>query len=207
MATTALSKYGIERDVAAHIKKEFDKKYHPTWHCIVGQHQPHTLDHTTHTLHTPLHTTRPTSAQRADSSRQAKQRAVTHKPGRAGCTQRQEGALRTGQQRVERACMGGWASERERGWTATVPPSRSHCGHGCCCNATSSGCTRPACLRSPDRSAGRPASVRLSHCLCPAVSVLACVRALLTRSACPFVCLVCGVCVSACVQVATSAAM
>lgn len=37
VATTALSKYGIERDVAAHIKKEFDKKYHPTWHCIVGQ--------------------------------------------------------------------------------------------------------------------------------------------------------------------------
>jgi hypothetical protein len=38
VATTALSKYGIEKDVAAHIKKEFDKKYHPTWHCIVGQH-------------------------------------------------------------------------------------------------------------------------------------------------------------------------
>ena len=38
VATTALSKYGIEKDVAAHIKKEFDKKYHPTWHCIVGPH-------------------------------------------------------------------------------------------------------------------------------------------------------------------------
>jgi len=37
VATTALSKYGIEKDVAAHIKKEFDKKYHPTWHCIVGR--------------------------------------------------------------------------------------------------------------------------------------------------------------------------
>lgn len=37
VATTALSKYGIEKDVAAHIKKEFDKKYHPTWHVIVGQ--------------------------------------------------------------------------------------------------------------------------------------------------------------------------
>ena len=36
-ATAALSKYGIEKDVAAHIKKEFDKKYHPTWHCIVGR--------------------------------------------------------------------------------------------------------------------------------------------------------------------------
>jgi len=37
VATTALSKYGIEKDVAAHIKKEFDRKYSPTWHCIVGR--------------------------------------------------------------------------------------------------------------------------------------------------------------------------
>jgi hypothetical protein len=29
VATTALSKYGIEKDVAAHIKKEFDKKVKP----------------------------------------------------------------------------------------------------------------------------------------------------------------------------------
>ena len=33
----ALGKYGIEKDVAAHIKKEFDKKYNPTWHVIVGR--------------------------------------------------------------------------------------------------------------------------------------------------------------------------
>ena len=25
------------QDVAAYIKKEFDKKYNPTWHCIVGR--------------------------------------------------------------------------------------------------------------------------------------------------------------------------
>ena len=42
-ATAALSKYGIEKDVAAHIKKEFDKKYHPTWHCIVGRNFGSTL--------------------------------------------------------------------------------------------------------------------------------------------------------------------
>ena len=24
-------------DIAAYIKKEFDKKYNPTWHCIVGR--------------------------------------------------------------------------------------------------------------------------------------------------------------------------
>lgn len=25
------------QDIAAHIKKEFDKKYNPTWHCVVGR--------------------------------------------------------------------------------------------------------------------------------------------------------------------------
>ena len=25
------------RDIAAYIKKEFDKKYGPTWHCVVGR--------------------------------------------------------------------------------------------------------------------------------------------------------------------------
>ncbi|XP_059126843.1 dynein light chain 1, cytoplasmic-like [Peromyscus eremicus] len=32
-----LEKYNIEKDIAAHIKTEFDKKYNPTWHCIVGR--------------------------------------------------------------------------------------------------------------------------------------------------------------------------
>jgi dynein light chain LC8-type len=36
-ATVALEKYNIEKDIAAFIKKEFDKKYNPTWHCIVGR--------------------------------------------------------------------------------------------------------------------------------------------------------------------------
>ncbi|KAB0366511.1 hypothetical protein FD754_010667 [Muntiacus muntjak] len=35
-ATQALEKYNIEEDIAAHIK-ESDKKYSPTWHCIVGR--------------------------------------------------------------------------------------------------------------------------------------------------------------------------
>ncbi|XP_058419235.1 dynein light chain 1, cytoplasmic-like isoform X1 [Diceros bicornis minor] len=34
-ATQAL-KYNIEKDIVAHTKKEFDKKYNPTWHCIMG---------------------------------------------------------------------------------------------------------------------------------------------------------------------------
>ncbi len=35
-ATQALEKYNIEKDIAAFIKKEFDKKYNPTWHAVVG---------------------------------------------------------------------------------------------------------------------------------------------------------------------------
>jgi dynein light chain LC8-type len=36
-ACTATGKYNIEKDVAAYIKKEFDKRHNPTWHCIVGR--------------------------------------------------------------------------------------------------------------------------------------------------------------------------
>ncbi|KAG5459535.1 MAG: flagellar outer dynein arm light chain 8 [Olpidium bornovanus] len=36
-ATQALEKYNVEKDIAAFIKREFDKKYTPTWHCIVGR--------------------------------------------------------------------------------------------------------------------------------------------------------------------------
>ncbi|XP_047381722.1 dynein light chain 1, cytoplasmic-like [Sciurus carolinensis] len=35
--TQALEKYNTENDIAAHIKKEFDKKFNPTWHCLVGR--------------------------------------------------------------------------------------------------------------------------------------------------------------------------
>ena len=37
IATQALEKFNIEKDIAAFIKKEFDKKYNPTWHVIVGK--------------------------------------------------------------------------------------------------------------------------------------------------------------------------
>ena len=33
----ALEKYNIEKDIAAYVKKEFDRKYNATWHCIVGR--------------------------------------------------------------------------------------------------------------------------------------------------------------------------
>nr|XP_033478684.1 dynein light chain 2, cytoplasmic-like [Epinephelus lanceolatus] len=36
-AMQAMDKYNTEKDIAAFVKKEFDKKYNPTWHCIVGR--------------------------------------------------------------------------------------------------------------------------------------------------------------------------
>ena len=36
-ATSALEKYNVEKDIAAQIKKEFDKRYGPTWHVVVGR--------------------------------------------------------------------------------------------------------------------------------------------------------------------------
>ncbi|KAK5576950.1 hypothetical protein RB653_001887 [Dictyostelium firmibasis] len=33
----AFEETNVERDIAMIIKKEFDKKYSPTWHCIVGK--------------------------------------------------------------------------------------------------------------------------------------------------------------------------
>ncbi len=37
VANAALEKFNLERDIASYIKKEFDKKYNPTWHCVVGK--------------------------------------------------------------------------------------------------------------------------------------------------------------------------
>ncbi|CDO98845.1 unnamed protein product [Coffea canephora] len=37
IAIAAFEKNGVEKDVAEHIKKEFDKRHGPTWHCIVGR--------------------------------------------------------------------------------------------------------------------------------------------------------------------------
>lgn len=37
IAQDALKSYELEKDVAAYIKKEFDKKHGATWHCVVGR--------------------------------------------------------------------------------------------------------------------------------------------------------------------------
>ena len=36
-AIQAMEKFNIEKDIAAYMKKEFDRKYIPTWHAIVGK--------------------------------------------------------------------------------------------------------------------------------------------------------------------------
>merc|ERR1711971_527448 len=36
-ATAAIEKFNVEKDIAAYVKKQFDKTYNPTWHCIVGR--------------------------------------------------------------------------------------------------------------------------------------------------------------------------
>lgn len=40
VANQAQERHNIEKDIAAFIKKEFDKKYSPTWHCIVVSFTP-----------------------------------------------------------------------------------------------------------------------------------------------------------------------
>ncbi|XP_062207490.1 uncharacterized protein LOC133909184 [Phragmites australis] len=37
IARVAFEKHSLEKDIAEYIKKEFDKNYGPTWHCIVGR--------------------------------------------------------------------------------------------------------------------------------------------------------------------------
>jgi dynein light chain LC8-type len=37
IAIAALEKYTVEKDIAAEVKKEFDRKFNPTWHVVVGK--------------------------------------------------------------------------------------------------------------------------------------------------------------------------
>ncbi|KAM3183689.1 hypothetical protein ACTXT7_009858 [Hymenolepis weldensis] len=36
-ANEAMKYHVLEKDIAGHIKKEFDMRYGATWHCIVGR--------------------------------------------------------------------------------------------------------------------------------------------------------------------------
>ncbi|VDK30207.1 unnamed protein product [Dibothriocephalus latus] len=37
VATTAMNRNTVEKEIAAEIKKEFDRRFNPNWHCIVGR--------------------------------------------------------------------------------------------------------------------------------------------------------------------------
>lgn len=37
IAVSSLEKFNIEKDIAAHIKREFDRRYGTTWHVVVGK--------------------------------------------------------------------------------------------------------------------------------------------------------------------------
>lgn len=43
----ALNRFELERDMAMYMKQEFDKRYQPTWHCIVGRHFGSYVSHET----------------------------------------------------------------------------------------------------------------------------------------------------------------
>ncbi len=37
IAQRAQEVYLVEKDIASYIRREFELKYNPTWHCIVGR--------------------------------------------------------------------------------------------------------------------------------------------------------------------------
>ena len=115
VATTALSKYGIEKDVAAHIKKEFDKKYHPTWHCIVGTQQQHS--------NTPLLPITPhATAQHRHTAAAGHQPPITvnQVPPSSAHVQRWEDAARASRRVVPALGESDAHNRREKGWSHTT---------------------------------------------------------------------------------------
>ncbi|KAL3312744.1 Dynein light chain 1, cytoplasmic [Cichlidogyrus casuarinus] len=37
LATSALTQFNLEKEVARYLKQKFDSKYTKTWHCVVGR--------------------------------------------------------------------------------------------------------------------------------------------------------------------------
>jgi dynein light chain LC8-type len=54
IASAALEKYNIEKDIAAQIKKEFDRRHGPTWHVVVGKNFGSYVTHGEHSTHRSL---------------------------------------------------------------------------------------------------------------------------------------------------------
>ncbi|KAI0312581.1 dynein light chain type 1-domain-containing protein [Amylostereum chailletii] len=51
IASAALEKYNIEKDIAAQIKKEFDRRHGPTWHVVVGKNFGSYVTHGERSIH------------------------------------------------------------------------------------------------------------------------------------------------------------
>lgn len=48
-----MAKFNIEKDIAQHIKKTFDDRKGPTWHCIVGRNFGSYVTHGSSTVPVP----------------------------------------------------------------------------------------------------------------------------------------------------------
>jgi len=44
-ASSGLERYNVEKDAAMYLKKEFDRIYGTTWHCVVGKKWVETILH------------------------------------------------------------------------------------------------------------------------------------------------------------------
>ena len=49
-ASEAMTRFKVLKDMAQFIKKEFDLKYDPKWHVIVGQHFCSCVEYATHSF-------------------------------------------------------------------------------------------------------------------------------------------------------------
>lgn len=47
IASDAMTKYTVEKDIAAHVKKTMDTKFGPTWHAVVGKNYGSYVTHET----------------------------------------------------------------------------------------------------------------------------------------------------------------
>mmetsp|Transcript_38960 Transcript_38960/g.28814 ORF Transcript_38960/g.28814 Transcript_38960/m.28814 type:complete len:94 (+) Transcript_38960:13-294(+) len=45
IAVEAVKRYNIDKDIASYIRREFEKKYNPTWHVIVGRNFSSSVTH------------------------------------------------------------------------------------------------------------------------------------------------------------------
>lgn len=80
VASVALEKYNIEKDIAAQIKKEFDRRHGPTWHVVVGKNFG---SYVTHGAPRPLRRPRRAAAPCADRARRDETlHLLLHRPAR-----------------------------------------------------------------------------------------------------------------------------